>query len=387
MTRSPTSMTRRTQIAGMLAAGALGAAGPSRAATPKEKVSLPFTEYGTLGTAKYEIVIPEGWNGGLAMYAPGYIPPDQPYDFNPPQKRAVQLFFEHVRAKGYATARSAFSRNGLNWFPGVQETEALRLHFVERFGLGGPSFHMGQHGGGIISRFVAERYPEAFDGYMTLGGNGGNTITALRGAFEMRALFDYYFPGLPGSPAEDSPPGQGWGPADALALIRAGSPQDVASFLKLTRYPSAEEAAAGLALFAGLMRDIRRYGTNGANGFDNTNVIYVGSHDDAGLNRGIKRYAADPEAARILREDWAMTGRFGGKFLSLHSLRDQYAPPQGAEHYLTLVQQAGTQDRYVVTWMDFVGAGYPKPVIAKVFDDLERWVKEGVRPSPGELKL
>ena len=86
---------------------------------------------GTLNGAAYEITVPTNWNKKLVMYAHGYESTLLPKGIVKPAA-AVQVFSE----RGFAVARSSYSRTGWALPEGVEETEALRQFFEKKYEIG-----------------------------------------------------------------------------------------------------------------------------------------------------------------------------------------------------------------------------------------------------------
>jgi hypothetical protein len=124
----------------------------------------------------------------------------------------------------------------------------------------------------------------------------------------------------------------------------------------------------------------------GGNPFDNTNTVYFGSDDDAALNRGVRRYTADPEAAEWMRQWYSIHAEIKDPVISVHALRDPIVPLKTLRAYDVASQIAGTSQLFVQKWVDQTGTAYNRVVVEQAFNELEAWIRDGVRPVPGEIE-
>jgi pimeloyl-ACP methyl ester carboxylesterase len=347
-----------------------------------EKPALPYAEEGEINGARYAIEIPEGWNGGLVMYVHGYVPHGAPQRLRGTPVTTGDKTLDQYRTLGYATARSAYSLDGFALREGSLETEALRQYFWQRFGRTWPTLLAGTHQGGVITQIMIERYPEVYDGALVWNGATGPTLASYKLIFDFRLMFDFYFPGLPGSAVDVE---------DVDTLYRrtlelvAPHPERLERFLAMTGLRSAEEVALAVTNYSSNLHDIHRLA--GGNPFDNTNTVYSGSDDDATLNRGIPRYTADPGAEDYLRAWYTPTGRISDPVLSVHALRDSLVPIETRQWFDDATRIQDTNHLFVQMWVDQDWARYDRSVVDRAVGMLDRWVREGVRPEPGELTV
>jgi pimeloyl-ACP methyl ester carboxylesterase len=347
-----------------------------------EKPALPYAEEGEINGARYAIEIPKGWNGGLVMYTHGYVPHGRPQRLRGEPVTTGDRTLDQFRQLGYATARSAYSVDGFALREGSLETEALRQNFWQRFGRTWPTLLAGTHQGGVITQIMIERYPEVYDGALVWNGATGPTLASYKLIFDFRLTFDYYFPGLPGSVVDIQEVDTLY--RRTLELV-APHPERLARLLAMTGLRSAEEVALAVTNYSSNLYDIHRLA--GGNPFDNTNTLYSGSDDDASLNRDIPRYTADPEAEDYLRAWYSPTGRISDPVLSVHALRDSLVPIETRQFFDDATRIQGTNDLFVQMWVDQDGARYDRAVVDQAVERLDRWVREGVRPEPGEVTV
>src|SRR3954463_1917216 len=105
--------------------------------------NVPFTSCdeaactGEIDGAKYDIRMPDTWNGTLLIYSHGYRQAEpSPPDFDPVSTDATPAPTEEVGAallaQGYALAGSAFKTNGWDVLDGVSADEKLHSFFVDK---------------------------------------------------------------------------------------------------------------------------------------------------------------------------------------------------------------------------------------------------------------
>ena len=83
---------------------------------------------GEIDGAPYRVRIPSEWNRCLVMYAHGYKPLGGTWT------PLAEVFARAFLERGFALAESGYSRQGWAVEEANAETEALRLHFCDRYG-------------------------------------------------------------------------------------------------------------------------------------------------------------------------------------------------------------------------------------------------------------
>lgn len=338
----------------------------------------PITEEGAIDGADFRIDIPENWNGGLLMYAHGYAMASSKPGFNMDMVKVAASL-------GMAVAQSRYSRQGWAAEEGILETEALRKYFVEKYGPTSPTIIAGHSQGGAITYGTIERYPDAYDGALPMCGVSTSAIEFFKQrAFDMRLLFDYFFPGVDGSVVEF--PHGSYTFAKTSAKVReliAAEPEKAEAFAKMVNISSVDEFPVVLAFWSEILREMTERA--GGNCFDNMDTIYSGSTDDAKLNKEIPRHAADPKAAAYLREWVTLTGKISDPVLALHTLVDDLIPPSYANAYGEKTIVAGTSDLYAQSWIDREGhCVFNTEETIEALRQLLHWIKTGERPTPGD---
>lgn len=161
------------------------AAAPIRAATVQN-----FT--GDIGGAKFQIDVPQPWNGTLVLWSHGYEvpspnPPGIPSDA--PADAVKGWLLDH----GYALAASSYSRRGWALQQAFHDQIAVLDHF-DTLGFGHPkrTIAWGASLGGIITAGLIQLNPERFTGAIplcgVLAGGPGVWNEGLDGEFVFKTL-------------------------------------------------------------------------------------------------------------------------------------------------------------------------------------------------------
>ena len=143
-----------------------------------------------------------------------------------------------------------------------------------------------------------------------------------------------------------------------------------------------DELIAHLSWATFLFQDLVQVRLGGRNPFDNSLTVYAGSDDDAALNSGVERFAADPEAVAMLAHDADLSGAISAPTLTVHALHDPTVFHSGEAVYAATVARAGRSDLLVQVTTDesdhsrLEDATYLTPLIA-----LENWIATGERPA------
>ena len=342
-------------------------------------VKGPLTETGEIGGAEFLIEIPKNWNRGLLMYAHGYA-----LSGSTPQFSTSMVDVGHKL--GYAVAQSKYSRQGWAAEEGVHDTEALRQYFVAKYGKTGPTIIAGRSQGAAITYYTIERYPEHYDGALPMCGTAEPTLGFMKERiFDMRLLFDYFFPGLPGSVVE-FPEGK---KTYASVVTKArelveNNPEAAAKYAKMVNLPDLESIPDVIAFWSEILRELQE--RTGGNGFDNRDTIYEGSDDDIRLNRKIRRYAADPQSVEYLRQWVTIKGDTSDPILALHTIVDPLIPPTQANYYDLLASLHGTTDLFVAQYNNRTGhCNFTAAEMESALDALTKWIKRGRRPVAGDI--
>jgi pimeloyl-ACP methyl ester carboxylesterase len=342
-----------------------------------ERAQPPALEEGRIGGAPFRIQLPEHWNGDLVLYAHGYQSDGRgTSDWRTGAEPVLQEFL----GRGYGVAWSDFRRTGWAVEEGVEDTEALRRYFTERYGRPGRTFITGHSMGALIAIALLEQFPDSYDGALPLCGPLSPALDFLgRRVFDMVVLFEYFFPGSVGSPVDL--PEDVWFEPQGSEAVRAavlGAPERAAAFARRFEL-SAADLPSVLSFYRVVLKELQERA--GGQPFDNHSIIYSGFDDDAALNRGVARYEAHPAAAAYVRRHYTPTGRIADPVLALHTMYDPVIPVREANYYNVLAGLAGTQRLFAAQFVEARGhcAMTPAQTLA-AFEALVAWVRDYRRP-------
>lgn len=345
-------------------------------------LAQPVVEVGEIGGAAFRIDKPENWNGGLIMYCHGYSAKPGRFDAAKPDRVAAAF-----TPKGFAVAQSGYAGGGWAIEEAMRDTEALRHYFGKKYGAPKETYVTGHSMGGLLTAALVESNPSAYDGGLALCGALGPPYWGiLRHYFDVRVVFDYYFPGaLP--PLTTAAPGYEGGPKvyGPLTKLLDEKPEAAAALRQYTGIRKNSELASFLAFNTGLLMELSQRA--GGNPFDNRNTVYVNTGDDNSLNDKAARYIADPKAAAYLRRYYTTTGHLQRPLLAVHTTYDPIVPPWIPNHYEVLAESAGGAGFFVQQYVKHDGHCTISPVETEhAFDDLLEWKHSAKRPAAGERR-
>lgn len=360
--------------------------------------------------ALYWIAVPANWNKVLVLHAHGGP------ELGPPrlQRSEEDLVRWAVTVKaGYAWAGSTYRRGGYGVTMAAEDTERLRRIFVQHLEAPRRTLLHGQsYGGGVAAKAAelfgpAEGRPSAYDGVLLTSGVLGGGGRAYDFRLDLRVVYQYV---CRNHPKADEPAYPLWlGLPSDSQLTRQELAARVDECTGLRR-PAAERSAqqkANLAVVLNtvkiperslmghlnwatwLFQDLVQLRLGGRNPFGNVGAVYSsgGAGDDAALNAGVLRYAADPQAVAELARDSQPTGRIGLPVLTLHAIDDPTAFVELESLYREQLERAGTADRWLVQTFSaeaehsYLGdAHYPT-----LFAALLQWIERGERPTPQSI--
>lgn len=368
----------------------------------------------------YALLRPAEWNGGLVVWAHGYIQPFQPVQLPADDFENLGAVRDHALRAGYGFAYASYSHNGYAVKDGAQRTHELRGLFSEVFGAPDLTYMIGTSMGGLIVELLAERHPAQYDGAL-------GVCPLLDGPYNadyvahFRVLFDWFFQDasgaspLPGSlytmpagyyliPPNPALPG-GSAAYQAVLSAVASSPealQQAAAMASVEQIDlqlsQASPQVYAQELVASFLQ-VLGYQINGANVIDelthghgffgNSETVYssplLTGEQEYLLNHptvGVERYVADPPAVQYLDHWWQPTGDLSAPFLTIHTTRDPIVPFRTEELFRQKVEAAGAGDLLVQRSIERFGhCSFGPGEVIGAFEDLTRWVEEGVEPS------
>lgn len=379
-------------------------AAPTAAACP-EAVSATATCLAGQDSegAYYLIAMPKEWNGNLVLHAHGGPSLDAPT----PDRSADDLTRWAVMVEaGYAWAGSTFRQGGVEVRAAAEDTERLRQIFEEHVASPRRTILHGQSWGAGVAAKAAEMFTEQttgsqpYDAVLLTSGvlAGGTRSYDFR--LDLRVVYQYLCNNHP-RPNEASyalsiglPAGSSMTPADladrTAECLGLDKPADqrtveqqakVETIVNVIRIPETSiQSHLNWGTFH--FRDVVQERTGGASPFGNIGVQYSGSPDDAALNAGVQRYAADPQAVERFAEDTDPSGRIPVPVLSVKGTGDPTAFVELDAYFKTVMQSGGSADRLVQTFTDHAVHSYlSDPTYATLLAALLQWVDQDVKPS------
>ncbi len=354
--------------------------GPTTTAVQRKTLDGVQVEIGQLGGVPYRIDMPRHWNHRLVVYYHGYATTHAQFVLDAPQPWHAAML-----TRGYAVIQSAYATTGWALQSAMADTELLRRYFVAQHGQPTQSLVAGASMGGALTALTIEAEPGHYQGALALCGALAPSWEAIQQAFIARAAFDYYFPGMFDGLA---PVPASYQPDQALeqriAAAFAAQPQRFADLHAIVGVGNASEMTDVIAFATTIIQRAQQQA--GGNPFGNLNFVYTGTSDDVALNRGVRRYRADPAAAAYLMQYYTPSGRLLRPMLELHDLGDPLVPAGSVFAYAERVQRAGHADNFVQQYVPASGhCVFTADDIGRAFDELRSWVDHGPAPTPGAL--
>ncbi len=123
---------------------------------------------------------------------------------------------------------------------------------------------------------------------------------------------------------------------------------------------------------------------SGGNPFDNRNLVYSGTENDALLNERVHRYASDANAYRFLANWYSPIGSLHRKLLEVHTIYYLLVPASTTAWYDELTRRQGNGEGFVQQYVD--GDGHCNVTAEQTglaFDESLAWVHEKRSPRRG----
>jgi pimeloyl-ACP methyl ester carboxylesterase len=353
--------------------------------------TAPKVDKGSMSGVNYTIIIPERWKGKLVMYAHGYEFVGSPRQSQNPQ------FVESMRPftdRGFAVAASDYAIQGFAIPQGVDDTEALRNHFVRNYGKPDTTFMIGHSMGGGITLAMIENHGKNYQGGLPLCPLSSRPYIQVRKEFDMYATFNALFPGIV-SPLSEifdlSKPKTATPFSEMMPKIAAIRKAIVAKDSVLgvqfaRRFDLKFNDLPGSLFFNdNVLKDIAQKAKG--NPFDNTNTVYSGFPDDWFVNDKVERLKATVSPDDIFGK-YDRNGKIDKPVLLMHTIYDQLIPPvYGVVNFENMVHQQGRDQYLVVKYTNGQGHCMFSPEqVGEAFDDLRRWVKTGKRVTSGPIE-
>ena len=366
----------------------------------------------------YGIYVPNNWNGDVIYFVHGILPPNAPVALpdDPTDWDGFILIRDQFGAMGFAVAYSSFSENGLALKDAAQRTHQLR-GLVASVVKGQPdrSFIVGYSLGSAPALQLIEQFPGQYDGGLLACGMVGGTPMQFQYIGDVRALFDYYYPGVLPGDVNNVPEGFQPTLAQVTAIVQqavASNPLGLFAIASTAQTPLAfvpgNVTVPGIsqttlvtslvvALYyqlIGTMDVVDR--THGHPPYGNTEVTYtlgtpvvpalapVLAGAIAGSNAGVKRYTSTIDAQNVLEKYYVPTGDLEIPVITVHNRWDYLVPYFHEAAFQQIVQEAGATDMLLQrTVLDFGHCANPafRNAVVQSVLDLVAWVTTGVKPA------
>ncbi len=134
---------------------------------------LYFTQTrGTLGGAKYEVLMPDNWNGMLIVGCRGYEGSVEPEFSDAYWMHGLATMYAGSRLKAprFAFAWTMYGEGGWCIDAGMIRTHQLTEYVLDNFNVQGKVFLMAFSMGGAIACLLVEKYPNLYDGVLDVCG-------------------------------------------------------------------------------------------------------------------------------------------------------------------------------------------------------------------------
>ncbi|GAB2575836.1 alpha/beta hydrolase family protein [Spirosoma areae] len=347
---------------------------------------------GSINGAKYRILFPENWKGKFILYAHGYefmgAKPAQSQ--NPDFAERMTPFLE----RGYAVAASDYQYQGFALAQGVDDTEALRAYFVQKYGKPDSLFMVGHSMGGGVTLATLENFGANYNGGLPLCPLSSRPYLQCRKEFDMYATFNGLFPGVVTSLADIfdvSKPYQAQNSRNMVAkakeIRKAIVGKDSLLALAFAKRFDLKLDDLPFSLFfnENVLRDLAQKAKG--NPFDNTNTVYTGFPDDLAVNQKAERLTATVSPDGLFGK-YDRTGSISKPVVLMHTIYDQLIPPAyGVVNFENMVHQKGN-DRYfsVLYTNGQAHCAFTPQQTGKAFDALRAWVKTGQKAKPGYIR-
>ena len=361
---------------------------------PAAAQDATITRSGRLGAADYMIQVPDGWRGGLVVFAHGIQ--------RGPGRGDVRMLpiASHVLAQGHAWIASGYRDREYQPHLFIEDLVALRELFLKEVGSPRWSIIYGQSMGGHITVASLEQRPGLYQGGLSecglVDGIGiADYLMAYTAAAEL----------ISGVPILDAPDRMAFGPL-LEGIVRAlGMPGSYTArgqqFDSVVKYlMGADRAGNDLPLrLQGLQaryllnimhrpRDVENEPNRGLRAASTAHVKYridpgLGLTEDE-LNARVRRIhpvkdARSPAANPVYAEP---TGRLTVPLLTLHETGDAWVPLSLEQSYKRRTIAAGTDHLLVQRVVRAPShCGVDGDTRRQAFDDLVAWIERGVRPD------
>jgi pimeloyl-ACP methyl ester carboxylesterase len=348
----------------------------ARDVAPEGKAaSIPATDAGALEGAPYRVDIPANWNGELVMLLHGFEPIGTPRA----SPKALGEEAPSFLAAGYAVAQSSFASQGWAVDDALRDNERLRARFAHRHGQPKRTYLVGFSMGGYVVLTSLERHGDHYDGGLSLCGANVPGTRVFADVLTSLVAFDYFFPhttGLPQGGLAD-PAGPARGQMKVMHAVDAAlkTNEDSARLLARNLQVSRERLAGAIGVHYLVLHQmiVRAKGLP----VDNRATVYTGFGDEAAFNRGVHRYAGNPQAMRYLAAATSLSGKLHKPLVLQYNHEDFLIPVRYHLAYPAMVQSAHGREPTMLPPVGEGHCGFTPEQIMQAFGVLTREVQGG----------
>jgi hypothetical protein len=360
--------------------------------------------------AYFLIAVPSNYIGQLVLWNHGYT-------LNPPQPLGAgdlgpALAFMQF---GFAAAASSYRPDaaGLGGWAvkdGAEDTDNLRLRFIDIFGRPERTFVVGASEGGLITATIVERFGRDadgnlnYDGALPLCGPLAGGRKNWYGGFDLRVVYQYYCRNLPRPSEPQYPLYMGLAPNNTISPNELGArinectgvlqqpftrtpgqSSNLANILNVTKIPESFLLTdMGFATFG--LQELTLVRTAGMSPVTNIGAEYKSSTDDAALNDNVFRAPAHPLADAFLAGAYDPTGELPMPVLTMHTIGDGLVIVENENAYRQIVDEAGHLERLQQNYVNANGhCEFTNSEVLAAFQGLLSWVETHRRPTRQEI--
>lgn len=362
---------------------------------PFEPLDGAKASWGTVQGAGYRIEVPDDWNGGLAINAPG---------FSGAAELTIGNAFnrEHLIEHGYAWASTSYRTTGYNIEEGAHDLKNLVDVFSSTVGKPRVVYAVGGSMGGHVVKHLVEKWPHLTAGALAMCGGDVDLFDYYQDVYlagealvgntpQVPSPADYVVTGLPELQKK-------LGPAFPDQLNEVGETfKTTVEMLSGGERPVYDQAWSGPFAFSGILVP-QTLGSAG-NGLDNTDTVYQLDTDPAlsaaekAFNEAMVRVEGSkpqrtPVGFRPGNGQVAvdLTGRLQVPVMALHTLGDLFVPFSMEQIYAQKTQEQGSAGMFVVRAIREPNhCIFTADEVNRAFDDLVAWAETGVRPGGDEV--
>jgi pimeloyl-ACP methyl ester carboxylesterase len=350
--------------------------------------------FGRYDGGLYRIEIPETWNGELVLYAHGFVTNAGAQGSN--LRVGNHSIREHLIKEGFAWAASSYRCNGYVPGQGLLDTMALVDLFTKANGGRAPqrTYLTGTSMGGHVTLLGMQEFPTAFAGGLAMCPAGpelfdffgavsaaAEVVTGVQFSKDTMESDVARMTDLLGKPPDYTDKGR---QLASIEIQISGGPRPFAMEGLNSRF--IQNMSTSQAALVG--------GTSPGNRALTNSHIKYSIGDGLGLtadeiNRRVRRKPADT-AVRNANGPYEEVVPFDGKIarptLTMHGTGDLFVPVFLEQSLKHAVVTAGNE-RLLVQRLYRIGGHcqFSQPEQIRAFDDLVKWVREGVKPEGDEV--